>query len=55
MPAPQSSAPVPPLAQTSVPPGLTVQPLDFKMLTAVFTSNGYGLVAALDGRNGLWG
>src|SRR5579862_8487598 len=55
MPAPQSPAAVPALAHTSVPPGLTVQPLAFRMLTAAETLNGYGSVAALDGRYGLCG
>src|ERR1700722_11711146 len=55
VPAPHSPDPLPALAQVSVPFGVTVQPLAFSKLIASDTLNGYGLVAALDGRNGLLG
>ena len=38
-----------------MPPGVTVQPWLFRMLTASCTLNGYGSVVALDGMYGLRG
>ena len=55
MPAPHWLEPLPALWQTSVPPAVTVQPWLFSRLVAELMLNGYGLVAALGGRNGLFG
>ena len=50
MPAPHWFDPEPALEQVSVPFGVTVQPCDLRRFTASETLNGYGLVAALEGR-----
>ena len=55
MPAPHWLEPLPALWQTSVPPAVTVQPWLFSRLVAELMLNGYGLVAALEGRYGLFG
>ena len=55
MPAPHSPAPVPGLAQVSVPFGTTVQPFAFSRDEAAAGLNGYGLVDAVAGVNGLFG
>ena len=55
IPAPHWPAPVPGLAQVSVPPGTTFQPWLFSILTAVGTLNGYGFFTAFAGVYGLVG
>ena len=55
MPAPHWLAPEPALAQTSVPPALTVQPCCFSSLTASVTLYGYGFWVAFAGVYGLGG
>ena len=49
MPAPHSPAPVPALAQVSVPLGTMFQPLFFSSVSAEVGLNGYGFVVAFDG------